>query len=303
MGAIASVVQVIVANVTVTANANIGGSPTTTVTTQGDHNLKVGDSVTGAGGFICGYLAEIRAIVAAVPGSRTVVLYYDASSYAPGTYTPTAGAYIARDEFYRDNYIAVDLVEIHLKNSAGASSPLYLCNGGFNLNYASPTAPNNPSSNTYLAQGEFIGFSELAETFDVALGKFTIYLSGVGTDYLNRFTVYPSEGQRVVVYKAFLEYTTTNGIESLGIVPSPLMMFDGIVFNVVATENGSSCQINLECSTLFADFDRTAGRTTSTFSNWLFQGYTYKPSTGAGYDTCFDQTGFIGESNFLWGRE
>jgi hypothetical protein len=206
------------------------------------------------------------------------------------------------DEFYRDNYIAVDLVEIHLKNSAGASSPLYLCNGGFNLNYASPTAPSYPNSNTYLAQGEFMGFSELSEDFEVKLGRFTIYLSGVGTNYLNRFTVYPSEGQRVVVYKAFLKYTVTNDIETLGIVPDPLMMFDGIVFNVIASENKSSCQINLECSTLFADFDRTAGRKTNSGSNQLYQGYTYNKTTGEGYDTCFDQCGFVGESNFLWGK-
>ena len=311
MGFVLPITQQLIANVTVAANANIGGSPTTTITTQGDHNLKVGDSVTGGGNFICGAIIALvagnliqaaRAIVAAVPNSRTVVLYYDSSSYAPGTYTPTAGAYITRDEYYRDNYIAVDLVEIHLKNSAGASSPLYLCNGGFNINYASPTAPNSPASNTYLAQGEFMGFSELSEDFEVKLGKFTIYLSGVGTNYLNRFTVYPSEGQRVVVYKAFLEYTVTNDIESLGIVPGPLMMFDGIVFNVIASESKSTCQINLECSTLFADFDRTAGRKTNSGSNQLYQGYTYDKTTGQGYDTCFDQCGFVGESNFLWGK-
>jgi hypothetical protein len=206
-----------------------------------------------------------------------------------------------QDEYYRDHYIAVDLVEIHLKNSAGASSPLYLCNGGFNVSYDSSTAPT-AGTNVYQAQGEFIGFSELSETFEVALGKFTVYLSGVGTDYLNRFTVYPSEGQRIVVYKAFMEYKVTNGIEGLSIVPDPMMIFDGIIYNVIATENGSSCQINLECSTLFADFDRTAGRKTSTDSNWLFQGYTYDAKTGKGYDTCFDQAGFVGESNFLWGK-
>lgn len=302
MGAVVAGYNALVANVIVASGANVGGTPTVTVSTQADHNLKVGDSVTGSGGFACGIFKDIRAIVAAVPNSQQVVLYYDASSYAPGTYTPTAGAYIARDEFYRDNYIAVDLVEIHLKNSSGVSSPLYLCNGGFNVNYASPTAPNAPSSNTYQAQGEFMGFSELSEDFDIKLGKFTVYLSGVGTNYLNRFTVYPCEGQRIVVYKAFLEYTVTNGIESLGIVPNPLIMFDGIIFNIIATESKSTCQINLECSTLFADFDRTAGRKTNSGSNHLYQGYTYDKTTGEGYDTCFDQCGFVGESNFLWGK-
>ena len=74
MGVLQSIQEITVANVTVTANANIGGIPTTTVTTQGDHNLKVGDSVTGAGGFICGFLASIRAIVAAVSSSRSSII-------------------------------------------------------------------------------------------------------------------------------------------------------------------------------------------------------------------------------------
>jgi hypothetical protein len=80
------------------------------------------------------------------------------------------------------------------------------------------------------------------------------------------------------------------------------MMFDGIVFNVIASESKSTCQINLECSTLFADFDRTAGRKTNSGSNQLYQGYTFNKTTGEGYDTCFDQCGFVGESNFLWGK-
>lgn len=297
MGFLVASLQAIVANIGITAN-----SATITVSTSSNHNLNVNDSVSFSGGFSFGEIKNLHTTVATVINSQQVALFYDASSIVPGTYTPTAGAYIARDEFYRDNYIAVDLVEIHLKNSAGASSPLYLCNGGFNINYASPTAPNAPSSNTYQAQGEFMGFSELSEDFEVKLGKFTVYLSGVGTNYLNRFTVYPCEGQRIVVYKAFLEYTVTNGIESLAIVPNPLIMFDGIIFNIIATESKSTCQINLECSTLFADFDRTAGRRTNSGSNHLFQGYTYNRTTGEGYDTCFDQCGFVGESNFLWGK-
>lgn len=205
----------------------------------------------------------------------------------------TASLYTSRDEYYRDNYIAVDLVEIHLKNTSGANAPLYLCNGGFDISYDSSTAPNS-GTNTYQAQGEFIGFSEMSENFDVALGKFTIYLSGLGTDYINKFTANNPEGKRVVIYKAFSEYAVVNGIEGLYVVPDPLMMFDGIVYNVTATESKSTCQINIECSTLFADFDRSTGRKTNSGSNWLFQ--------GTKYDTSMEQAGFVGESNFLWGK-
>ena len=210
-----------------------------------------------------------------------------------GTFTPTATAYFTRDEFYRDNYIAVDLVEIHLKNSSGVSSPLYLCSGGFDITWDTDTAPTS-GNNTYQAQGEFMGFSEMVENFDVTLGRFTIYLSGLGSDYINKFTANNPEGKRVVMYKAFLEYATVNGIEGLYVVPNPMMIFDGVVYNVTATESKSTCQINVDCATLFADFDRTSGRRTNSGSNWLFQ--------GTQYDTSMEQAGIVGESNFLWGK-
>ena len=198
-----------------------------------------------------------------------------------------------QDEFYRENYIAVDLVEIHLKNSVGASSPLYLCGGGFDINWTSNTAPGG-GNHTYSAQGEFMGFSEMTEDFEIKLGKFNISLSGVGTDYINRFTVYPAEGQRVVLYRAFLEFKVVNNIEGLYIVPDPLMLYDGIIYNVIVTENQNNCTISVECASLFSDFDRTSGRLSNSGSNWLYQGSTY--------DTSMEQAGFVGESNFLWGR-
>jgi hypothetical protein len=50
----------------------------------------------------------------------------------------------------------------------------------------------------------------------------------------------------------------------------------------------------VDCSTLFADFERTAGRKTNSGSNWLYQGTTS--------DTAFEKSGFVGNTEFLWGR-
>lgn len=187
-----------------------------------------------------------------------------------------------RGEFYRQNFIAVDLVELHL------TVPLYLASGGINLAYDSTTAPT-AGSNTYTAQGDFMGFSGLSEDFDVRVGKFTIYLSGVGNSYVNKFIDQDFEGRRVVVYKAFLNLNT------LAIVDTPIMMFDGIIYNAAITEKSNSCQINVECSSLFADFERTNGRKTNNSSNWFYQGVKY--------DTSMEKSGIVGQSEFLWGRK
>jgi hypothetical protein len=187
-----------------------------------------------------------------------------------------------RGEFYRQNFIAVDLVELHL------TVPLYLASGGINLAYDSTTAPT-AGSNTYTAQGDFMGFSGLSEDFDVRVGKFTVYLSGVGNSYVNKFIDQDFEGRRVVVYKAFLNLNT------LAIVDTPIMMFDGIIYNAAITEKSNSCQINVECSSLFADFERTNGRKTNNSSNWFYQGVKY--------DTSMEKSGIVGQSEFLWGRK
>lgn len=186
-----------------------------------------------------------------------------------------------KDEFYRDKFIAVDLVELYLPNGT-----LYLNSGGFDLTW---------NSNTYTAQGDFMGFSSVSEEFDVRVGKFSIYLSGVGTAAdatvsVRRFLDQDFEGRRVVIRKAFLDFDPM----TLDIIDSPIIIFDGQIFNVSIVESRNSASITVDCSTLFADFERSAGRKTNNGSNWLFQGNTS--------DTCFEKAGFVGQTEFLWGR-
>jgi hypothetical protein len=182
-----------------------------------------------------------------------------------------------RDEFYRDHTFAVDMVELYLP--AGSGGTMRLNTGGVDLVY---------SSNTYTAQGDFIGFSKLSEDFDVKVGKFTIYLSGLGTGMISKFVDQDVEGSRVKIYKAFLDLNT------LDIIDNPVLLFDGSIYNIAITETARSCQINIDCSTLFADFERTAGRSTNNWSNWLYQGLQY--------DTSMEKSGYVGNTEFLWGR-
>lgn len=197
-----------------------------------------------------------------------------------------------RDEYYRDHTISVDCVELHLKTTAGASIPLYLCSGGFDLEFDSPTAPTS-GTNTYTAQGNFLGFSPLTEDFDVKVGKFSIYLSGVGNDYVSSLINNEIEGKRVCVYKAFLNFGSS-GTGPLALAAAPILMFDGIIYNYAVSETNKSCQINIDCSSLFADFERTNGRKTNNWSNWLFQ--------GTKSDYAFEKAGWVGQTEFKWGR-
>jgi hypothetical protein len=197
-----------------------------------------------------------------------------------------------RDEYYRDQNISVDCVELHLKNQNNSNDPLYLCSGGFDLSFDTGTAPT-AGTNTYTAQGDFIGFSPLTEDFDVKVGKFSIYLSGISNNYVSKLINYEVEGKRVCIYKAFLSFGPT-GTDPLGLVAAPILMFDGIIYNFSIQETANSCQITIDCSSLFADFERSNGRRTNNWSNWLFQ--------GARQDQCFEKAGWVGQTEFRWGR-
>lgn len=197
-----------------------------------------------------------------------------------------------RDEYYRDHTISVDCVELHLKDNLGANQALYLCNGGFDVSFDSSTAPNS-GINTYSAQGNFIGFTGMSEDMEVKVGKFTISLSALNNDYLSKFINYEVEGKRVVIYKCFLNYGN-DGAQPLALVAPPIMMYDGTIYNFSVQETAKTCQISLDCSSLFADFERTNGRKTNNWSNWLFQ--------GSQVDKCFEKAGWVGQTEFKWGR-
>jgi hypothetical protein len=197
-----------------------------------------------------------------------------------------------RDEYYRDHTIAVDCVELHLKNASGASDALYLNNGGFDVSFDSATAPN-AGSNVYEAQGNFIGFSGMQEDLEVKVGKFTISLSGIGNGYVNKFLNTDVEGSRVCIYKGFFGFGV-NGTDPMALVAAPILIYDGTIYNFSISETDRSCMINVDCSSLFADFERSNGRNSNNWSNWLFQGVQY--------DRAFEKSGWVGQTEFKWGR-
>lgn len=192
-----------------------------------------------------------------------------------------------RDEFYRENFFCVDLVYLGIPDANGnvtQDSVLRLCNGGIDVR----AADSSGTLRTYTAQGDFINFSTVTEEFDVKLGKFSIYLSGLSQGMVNRFIDRDIEGKTVQIAKAFLDY------DDLSLMGAHII-FDGTIYNVSIVESAKTCTITIDCATLWADFERTAGRMTNNNSNWLFQ-------KGVSTDTTFEKTGAVGNVEFKWGR-
>ena len=104
---------------------------------------------------------------------------------------------------------------------------------------------------------------------------------------VNNFLNKDFEGSPVQITRVFLDY---DDLAPLG----SMVVFDGYIYNVSIAESEVSCQITVDCATLWADFDRRAGRMTDNNSNWTF----LKDNS----DRSFDKTAIIGNKEFLWGK-
>jgi hypothetical protein len=193
-----------------------------------------------------------------------------------------------RDEFYRANFFSQELVYIGLRDGTGnqsitSTAALRLATGGINV----PITEVDSVTRSYLAQGDFLGFSSVTEEFDVKLGKTSFTLSGANLTMVNNFLNKDFEGSPVQITRVFLDYDDLTPLGSM-------VVFDGYIYNVSIAESEVSCQITVDCATLWSDFDRRSGRMTDNNSNWTFLKDTS--------DRSFDKTAIIGNKEFLWGK-
>ena len=154
--------------------------------------------------------------------------------------------------------VVSDLIEIHL------STAVYFTNGSIDLDYDSPTAPD-AGSNTYLAQGQFLGFGSVSETRDIRVSNISISFTAV--DYTTLAYVLNNEyiDRRVVLYRAVLN--DDYELDSTKV----FQYFDGRINDFTISESPQTATLTLKISSQFADYERINGRrTNSTSQNRFF---------------------------------
>jgi hypothetical protein len=150
-----------------------------------------------------------------------------------------------------------DLIELHL------STAVYFTNAFIDISYDSPTAPDS-GANTYLAQGQFLGFGAVNETRDIRVANLALTFTAVdfttialvlNNDYIDR---------RVVLYRALLN-------DNLAIDTNQVWQyFDGRISDFTIRETDNTAQLTLSVSSQFADYEKTAGRRTNNESQQRF---------------------------------
>tara|TARA_Y100001938_G_scaffold142493_1_gene213815 strand:+ start:217 stop:798 length:582 start_codon:yes stop_codon:yes gene_type:complete len=151
----------------------------------------------------------------------------------------------------------VDLIELHL------STAVYFTNGHIDVSFDSATAPDS-GTNTYLAQGQFLGLGQVNETRDLRVSTVPIVFTAVDFTTIALILNNTYIDKRVVIYRAVLDeklQTQTGQV---------YQYFDGRIKDFTIQESRASAQLTMEVASQFADYERTNGRRTNNTSQQRF---------------------------------
>ena len=140
-------------------------------------------------------------------------------------------------------FIFVKLVKL-----ATAGGTQYLTDAPFDIAY---------DSNTYTAQGSFLGITDVEENADVVVSKSNIILSAIESGNMSTFAETNIINQAVEIYIAYLDPTDNS------IIGDPIQTFKGKVVGYNVQDARKTATINLECANSFANFEKTNGRRTN----------------------------------------
>ena len=142
--------------------------------------------------------------------------------------------------------IKVGLVEINT-----ASSTVYYTDAPFDIDY---------NSNTYQAQGNWLSVGDIEENNDLVITKCFLSISGLLSANITTFANSSIINKSVVLYTAFLDPTNNS------IVGTPVITFKGKITGYTVSNAATTATIELEVSSLFANFEKVTGRRTNTAS-------------------------------------
>lgn len=129
-----------------------------------------------------------------------------------------------------------------------ASGTKYFTDAAFDVAY---------DSNTYEAQGSFLGITDVEENSDVVVSKTNIILSAIETNNMATYAQSSVINQSVEIYIAYLNPSTN------AIIGDPIQTFKGRVAGYNVNDARKTSTINLECANSFANFEKTNGRQTN----------------------------------------
>ncbi|MEO5331313.1 MAG: hypothetical protein H7839_04765 [Magnetococcus sp. YQC-5] len=148
-------------------------------------------------------------------------------------------------EIMRSSNAPVLMVEVHLDDGVGRRTDAWrnIVWGG----------------NIYYATGHFLEVQGISETFDMSIPNVSVQLSGVDQEYIATILLKQFIDRRIVIRKAFIDYSTN------ALLGNPVIVFDGRMDEINLNDSPleGKCVLTLSASSQFADFMRRPGRHTN----------------------------------------
>jgi len=162
-----------------------------------------------------------------------------------------------QDALAQTRILSADLIEIHF------DAAVYFTNANIDIRYDSPTAPDT-GTNVYLAQGQFLEFGNVKESGSITVNTLDISFTAVDLTTVGLVLNNNYIDKRVVLYRCIFD--TTGKFNTTKV----FQFFDGRITAWKIAEAQETATITIQCASQFADFEKTAGRTTSVASQQLF---------------------------------
>lgn len=160
-------------------------------------------------------------------------------------FTDTLNTYLAGDSL-----LTAILLEIDTVDSAGTITTNYFTDNAFDIFY---------DGNTYLAQGEFLSFTESQESGDLNIASVNIAISALDVSLVRTYGVSSQINQGVRIYRAFLDPNTNLLLGDSG-ADAIVMLFKGKIAGYQITNNQSTADIQYQVSSQFVNFNKKNGR-------------------------------------------
>jgi len=118
------------------------------------------------------------------------------------------------------------------------------------------------SSNTYEAQGNFLGITEADENSDVAISSVTVTLSALTAGAVSTFAIPGIVNQTVKIYRVFFDQSTGDLVgDSAG--DTGFLIFQGRIGGYKVGDAETTATISLTVESQFANFDKINCRRTN----------------------------------------
>ena len=116
--------------------------------------------------------------------------------------------------------------------------------------------------NTYEAQGNFLGASEVSENSEVQISSINLTFSALDSSTVGRFNTSSIINKDVTIHRAFFNQATNELIsDSAG--DTPILIFKGRIGAYRLEDARDTATVNLQIDSLFANFEKVTCRRTN----------------------------------------